>query len=327
MTRRYDALLFDIGEVVSAAQWQFLDAVTERTGRTLRGRGPHDPANDALWQQYLRGELSYTGYWYAYAAAAGYDDWRQLFRDFAPDMVGDDFVHPEAADLIRDARAAGLKLGALTNDGVGINGREFFSTVPLLAGFDAFADARQYGGGKPAPEAYLGAASELGIEPERIVFLDDLPEMVDGARAVGMTGVLVDPVARRRAFDDVRAMVGITLPTAARKAVAAADRAFADGDADALAALLDPEIVVYRDGRRVALGREQARAWLTSAVTGLGDARSTVLVEAPDAVTFETETWAPGADGPAARSTVGHHWTLQRGLIVEWRWFGATGAP
>ena len=322
MTRRYDALLFDIGEVVSAAQWQFLDAVAERTGRTLRGRGPHDPANDPLWQQYLRGDLSYTGYWYAYAAAAGYDDWRQLFRDFAPDMVGDDFVHPDAADLIRDARGAGLKLGALTNDGVGINGREFFSTVPLLAGFDAFADARQYGGGKPAPEAYLGAASELGIPPERIVFLDDLPEMVDGARAVGMAGVLVDPMARQRAFDAVRAMTEITLPTAARKLTEGFDRAFAGGDVDALAALLDPEVIVYRDGRRVALGREQVRTWLTTAIGELAGHRSGVLVETPDAVTIESVQLTPGGDGPAARSAVAHHWTLQRGLIVEWRWFG-----
>lgn len=323
MTRRYDALLFDIGEVVSAAQWQFLDGVAERTGRTLRGRGPLDPSGDPLWQQFLRGELSYTGYWYAYADAAGYDDWRQLFRDFAPDMVGDDFVHPDAADLIRDARAAGLKLGALTNDGVGINGREFFSTVPLLAGFDAFADARQYGGGKPAPEAYLGAASELGVPPERIVFLDDLPEMVDGARAVGMAGVLVDPMARQRAFDAVRAMVGITLPTAGRKLADALDRSAADGAADEVVALLDPEVIVYRDGRRVALGREQVAAWLATAIAELAGHTSTVLVDTPAAATVESVRLTPSGDGPALRSAVAHHWTLQRGLIVEWRWFGS----
>jgi len=57
MTRRYDALLFDIGEVVSAAQWQFLDAVTERTARILHRRGQHDPSHARLWQPYLLGEL------------------------------------------------------------------------------------------------------------------------------------------------------------------------------------------------------------------------------------------------------------------------------
>lgn len=209
MDRPYAALLFDIGEVVSAVQWPMLDRLAADTGRTLVGRGPLDPDNDPLWQRYLAGELSYVEYWYAYAEAAGYEDWRHLFRDLGPYMTGDDFAHPAAAALIRDARAAGLKLGALTNDGVGINGRDFFSTIPLIADFDTFTDARAYGGGKPAPEAYLGAARELGLDPERIVFLDDLPENIDGALAVGMAAVLVDPVEREPAFDAVREMVGL----------------------------------------------------------------------------------------------------------------------
>lgn len=213
MIGNYRALLFDLGEVVTATQWPLLDRLAADTGRTLPGRGPLDPDADPLWQRYLHGELSYIGYWHAYAAAAGYENWRGLFRDLGPYMTGDDFAHPAAAALIREARAAGLKLGVLTNDGVGINGREFFANVPLLADFDAFTDARQYGGGKPAPEAYLGAASELGIEPPQIVFLDDVPVNVEGARAVGMEAVLVDPVDREPAFDAVRAMVGLPCET------------------------------------------------------------------------------------------------------------------
>ena len=36
------------------------------------------PDGDPVWQSYLRGELSFTGYWAAYAKANGYDDWRLL---------------------------------------------------------------------------------------------------------------------------------------------------------------------------------------------------------------------------------------------------------
>ena len=121
------ALLFDIGEVVTTEQWHLLDAVEAQTGRTLVGRGPLDPDGDPVWQRYLTGEISFLTYWAEYAAVNGYDDWRQLFRDFPLD--GDNFVHPEADRLIRDAQAAGLKIGALTNDGVGINGREFFDSM------------------------------------------------------------------------------------------------------------------------------------------------------------------------------------------------------
>ena len=42
-----------------------------------------------------------------------------------------------------------------------------------------------------------------------VVFLDDTPECVDGARAVGMTGVVVDPDDRRPAFDEARRLLGI----------------------------------------------------------------------------------------------------------------------
>ena len=45
--------------------------------------------------------------------------------------------------------------------------------------------------------------------PEEIVFLDDTPECVDGARAVGMAAVLVDPLDRRSAFAEARRLLGM----------------------------------------------------------------------------------------------------------------------
>jgi HAD superfamily hydrolase (TIGR01509 family) len=43
---------------------------------------------------------------------------------------------------------------------------------------------------KPFPEIFLLAAARLGVAPEACVFVDDIPTNVDGARAVGMAGVL-----------------------------------------------------------------------------------------------------------------------------------------
>lgn len=43
---------------------------------------------------------------------------------------------------------------------------------------------------KPQPEIYRLACERLGIEPAEAVFVDDLRENVEGAEAVGMTGVL-----------------------------------------------------------------------------------------------------------------------------------------
>ena len=41
------------------------------------------------------------------------------------------------------------------------------------------------------------------------MFLDDTPECVDGARAVGMHAIQVDPADRKPAFDQAREALGI----------------------------------------------------------------------------------------------------------------------
>jgi epoxide hydrolase-like predicted phosphatase len=49
---------------------------------------------------------------------------------------------------------------------------------------------------KPEPAIYLFAAERLGVMPSACVFVDDLAANVDGARAVGMRGVLHVSTAR-----------------------------------------------------------------------------------------------------------------------------------
>ena len=138
----------------------------------------------------------------------GYDDWRDFVRDVSM-VVPEHFADPDAMALMRDARAAGRKVGVLTNDGVAINGYDFFMRIPEFAALDAFVDASELGGGKPAPEPYLYAARVLNVEPARVVFLDDMVDCVEGAKAIGMNGVLVDPLAKRAAFAQARSLLGL----------------------------------------------------------------------------------------------------------------------
>ena len=206
--RPYDALLLDIGDVITAPVWDQLDELEQATGRTIVGRGPLDPDNDPVWQRYQRGEITFTGYWEEYAAANGFGEWRQLFRDLAthlPHRFGD----RAAYDLMADARRAGYKVGVLTNDGVAISGTDFFARIPEFQALDAFVDARATGYAKPDPEPYLRAAGELGVEPERIVFLDDAQMCIDGAERVGMTGVRVDPIDKQPAFALTRSLLAL----------------------------------------------------------------------------------------------------------------------
>ena len=132
-----------------------------------------------------------------------------MFRELAlklPHRFGD----PDAYALMADARAAGYKVGVLTNDGASISGADYFQQFAEFQALDAFVDAREFGAAKPDPEPYLRAAEALGTAPERIVFLDDAQVCVDGAEAVGMTGVKVDPLDKLPAFDLTRKLLAIT---------------------------------------------------------------------------------------------------------------------
>jgi HAD superfamily hydrolase (TIGR01509 family) len=203
----YDGLLLDVGGVL-LDPWRALDAYTVATGTPLQGRGPLDPENDPLWQRCLAGELSFEAYWDRVAQTAGHPSWRAMFRSIT-DLVPDELFDPDGVALLREARAAGRRVGVLSNEAYTIQPRAFFDGRPEFDGMDAFVDSSDVGVRKPAPDSYLVAAKALGLATESIVFLDDAPENVEGARAVGMFGIQVDPGHASRAFATAREMLGL----------------------------------------------------------------------------------------------------------------------
>jgi putative hydrolase of the HAD superfamily len=203
----YDGLLLDIGGVI-LDPWRALDAYGAAIAVPVPGRGPNDPERDPLWQEKLAGALTLDGYWDRVARMTGHDGWRAMFRSVMQ-LVPDQLFDADAVALMRAARAAGRRVGVLTNDAYAIQSRAFFDARPEFAGLDAFVDASDIGVGKPEPDAYLAAAEALGLATESVVFLDDAPENIDGARAVGMFGIQVDPGDPTSAFDRARALLGL----------------------------------------------------------------------------------------------------------------------
>lgn len=195
----HDALLLDIGYVIIELNWPAVEAYEAATGRPSPGRDGFGPPEDAP---------SPDEYWDRVAKARGMDGFLTLFRGMA-EVVPDQMFDSAAVALMDDARAAGHPVGVLTNDAYAFIGRDFFTTRPEFADLDAFVDASELGVRKPDPAAYLAAAEALGTTPDRIVFLDDTPECVDGARAVGMTAIHVDPYDRTPAFALARALLAL----------------------------------------------------------------------------------------------------------------------
>jgi putative hydrolase of the HAD superfamily len=204
----YDALLLDIGFVIIDVTWAAIDAYEKATGTGPRGREPADRDADVRWRAYLAGVISPDQYWREVARSRGFDGMTGLLRALA-EVVPDEMFDPAAVALMRDAREARRRVGVLSNEAYAFMGRDFFTRRPEFAELDAFVDATELGARKPAPEAYLAAAGALDVVPQSVVFLDDTPECVAGARRVGMNGIQVDPFDRIPAFAQARALLGL----------------------------------------------------------------------------------------------------------------------
>ena len=90
------------------------------------------------------------------------------------------------------------RTGILSNSFVGARERE-----QALYGFEDMCDVIVYshevGWVKPDPRIYHAVCERLGCAPEHAVLLDDVAANIDGARAVGMQGVLFTDTAQAMA--------------------------------------------------------------------------------------------------------------------------------
>jgi len=71
------------------------------------------------------------------------------------------------------------------------------STLNLLDRFDALVCAGDYQKGKPDPEAFLLAATKLGVTPQTCLVFEDTEMGIQAARAAGMAWVKVPPPWKR----------------------------------------------------------------------------------------------------------------------------------
>jgi len=90
--------------------------------------------------------------------------------------------------LIRELKKE-YKIGLLSNAASGVI-EKFFSSESLDQHFDDIVVSHEVHITKPDPEIYQLAAQRLGIETTECVFVDDRESNIDGAKAVGMTGIV-----------------------------------------------------------------------------------------------------------------------------------------
>lgn len=100
----------------------------------------------------------------------------------------------EAAATIARLRAAGLRLGVVSNaDG---RAAAVLEAAGLAGGFDAILDSHLEGVEKPDAEIFHRALARVGARAERTVFVGDILSIdIVGARGAGLRPILIDPAS------------------------------------------------------------------------------------------------------------------------------------
>jgi epoxide hydrolase-like predicted phosphatase len=120
----------------------------------------------------------------------GVDDWRKV-------VLAVEQPDTELLDYVKGLRKT-YKTAILSNANHGTLDRKIGPEL-LQACFDVVMVSAEVGLIKPDPQIYRLTAERLGVEPSECVFIDDIEPLVDGARAVGMQGILYKDFEQLRA--------------------------------------------------------------------------------------------------------------------------------
>ena len=191
-----EAVVFDLGMVLveidfarSFASWG-VDAGVDPA--ILAGRYQAD----LDYERHERGEIGVEAYLSSVGRRLGIEltpqQWEQGWLDLLLDPV-------KGIEALVDSVDPRLKKAVFSNTNASHAAVFERRYGELLARFDRVFLSNELGLRKPEQQAFERVAAELGVAPQRVLFLDDNEANLAGARAVGMRTVLV------RSIDDSRA--------------------------------------------------------------------------------------------------------------------------
>jgi len=114
---------------------------------------------------------------------------QRLLEDYRVRFPGACLLFPDAKPTLSALRAAGIKLGLITNGSVRMQGRKL-ECLALRPMFDTILISEAEGAHKPDRRIFERALERLNTDPARAVFVGDDPDAdVAGARAAGMHAI------------------------------------------------------------------------------------------------------------------------------------------
>ncbi|MAS40196.1 MAG: HAD family hydrolase [Porticoccaceae bacterium] len=211
----YQAVLWDFGGVITSSPFEAFNRYEAERGLPLdfiRRVNATNPDTNA-WAQFEASRIDIEAFdrlFLAESTAAGHPI---PGREVIALLAGD--VRPRMVEVLRrvkrDFRIACLTNNVRAGKGPGMSRSEESAAGvrEAMALFEHVLESSREGLRKPQPEFYLRACQRLGVEPGRVVYLDDLGINLKPARELGMTTIKV--VSEAQAVRELGTVLGIEL--------------------------------------------------------------------------------------------------------------------
>ena len=188
---KIEAVIFDAGGVLHESN----SAVTDDLVKEL---GLEQETLEKIWANQIpllgSGKIDEAEFWEQVSSEHGI---RQV--EVAENLLGRAFTealksHVPVIELIKELGTSGVKLAVLSNT-IEPHAKAL-KDAGLYDGFDYLFLSHEVGMRKPDAAIYEHALAELGTKPEATIFVDDDPENVKAAEALGIKGVVFDDVEK-----------------------------------------------------------------------------------------------------------------------------------
>jgi putative hydrolase of the HAD superfamily len=176
-------VLFDYGNVICTPQPERdLARLAEVAGCSVAG------LLTPYWAHrldYDRAALDVTGYWQQVATDLGGSFTEPQIAELSKADAGS-WLHlrPASVDLVAGLAAAGIRLALLSN--APEDTAQAVSGLPVAAHFEHLMFSCHLKLAKPDPECFRAALAVLRAGPADVIFLDDRPDNVAAAAALGI---------------------------------------------------------------------------------------------------------------------------------------------
>ncbi|MFC1654740.1 HAD family hydrolase [Myxococcota bacterium] len=180
------AVIFDLGRVL--VDWDITQSIWDLIREEVGPAGDHGPRRQAwerLYAELATGRLTPEGFYQKLKeqvnVQVGYDQFVKSWCEIFFPMQGMEELFTEMEKHV---------VVGLLSDTDPVHWEYLLPLYPFLKRIKKPTLSFEIGWMKPAPEAYLAAARDVGFSPEQCFFTDDKPENIEGAKQVGMDGVV-----------------------------------------------------------------------------------------------------------------------------------------